>query len=487
MNRYLTTGQIAQELKVTNQTVRNYCDSGIISATKSAGGHYRIEPAELERLKGLDKLPPLARATISGNGVRPQTKKNPNELLAQPSIDAIDSAEDAYRSERELATDTHQLARMKVRKEGVELQDWFENRNQKRVEKALEEERRQAEEYDKQMRQRQAQAAAQQRREFEKKWLSYALNNKPRGAPDDYSLLVKPEVMDALAEINTDEDYYIVEPLVMAAISRALEPWRKQEARRRAVKYAVESLPISMRGWCHDSEWATQGRITASNAVASANENASADDLNGIAKEAVKPLTKKWEHTERIESAVKHLIVSGGTAEETEEAREAAREALSALPADVSRRVFDATKERALAPIQERIALRMMKASIDSWVPTGFSEAEKGVAFNEATKALSALPSTASNDEKQAVAHAAIDRQATKKRLITEALQEVPGYARRLMEEFEYSDAETSQGIEQRVRRKVEKALSDELNGTENRHNVIRLVHKIMRDLEGCA
>jgi excisionase family DNA binding protein len=44
MDRYLTTGQVAQELKTSTQTVRNYCDSGVIKATKSAGGHYRIEP-----------------------------------------------------------------------------------------------------------------------------------------------------------------------------------------------------------------------------------------------------------------------------------------------------------------------------------------------------------------------------------------------------------------------------------------------------------
>jgi excisionase family DNA binding protein len=67
MDRYLTTGQVAQELKTTSQTVRNYCESGVIQATRSAGGHYRIEPAELARLKSLESLPPVARATLSGN------------------------------------------------------------------------------------------------------------------------------------------------------------------------------------------------------------------------------------------------------------------------------------------------------------------------------------------------------------------------------------------------------------------------------------
>src|SRR5215831_2573988 len=101
MDGYLTTGQVAQELKTSSQTIRNYCDSGVIKATKSAGGHYRIEPPELERLKTLESLPPVARATLSSN-TRSPAVRNANELLAEPSLDAIDSAEQAYRSEREL-------------------------------------------------------------------------------------------------------------------------------------------------------------------------------------------------------------------------------------------------------------------------------------------------------------------------------------------------------------------------------------------------
>jgi excisionase family DNA binding protein len=99
MDRYLTTGQIAQQLKISNQTVRNYCESDVIKATKSAGGHYRIKPAELERLKSLESLPAVARATLSGNNTRSPAKGNPHELLSEPSIDAIESAEDAYRTE----------------------------------------------------------------------------------------------------------------------------------------------------------------------------------------------------------------------------------------------------------------------------------------------------------------------------------------------------------------------------------------------------
>src|SRR5262249_12714622 len=83
MDFFFTTGQVAKELKCSDQTIRNLCASGQITASRSAGGHYRIAPAELERLRALGELPAVARATIS-NGAR-QLKKNPHELLGPPS------------------------------------------------------------------------------------------------------------------------------------------------------------------------------------------------------------------------------------------------------------------------------------------------------------------------------------------------------------------------------------------------------------------
>jgi excisionase family DNA binding protein len=265
MDRYLTTGQVAQELKISNQTVRNYCESGVINATKSAGGHYRVEPAELERLKSLESLPAVARATLSGNNTRLPVKRNPHELLAEPSIDAIESAEDAYKTERELATDTHQLARKRIRREGVELDDWFEAREQARRKEELEAQRREQEIYQKQIRQRQEQTAAEERRRFERKWLSYAVEHKPWDSPDDYAVVIRPEVMTTLSELHPDEDSYTVERLIEGAIARGLRPWRSAQERLKAIDRAVDALPWSMRA---DDNWKARSRLAAAAAVA---------------------------------------------------------------------------------------------------------------------------------------------------------------------------------------------------------------------------
>src|SRR5215472_10742855 len=124
MDYFLTTGQQASELKISSQTIRNLCMSGQIKAERSAGGHYRIAPTELERLKALESLPAVPRATMaaaSANG-RQATR---NELIAAPTEAAIEAAEDSFIQERKLTGDSHKLARLKIRREGTELTDWF--------------------------------------------------------------------------------------------------------------------------------------------------------------------------------------------------------------------------------------------------------------------------------------------------------------------------------------------------------------------------
>jgi excisionase family DNA binding protein len=122
MDFFFTSGQVAKELKVSSQTIRNLCLSGQIKAQRSPGGHFRVPPGELERLKALESLPAAARATISGSASH-QAKPTPNPLLAEPSTQVIESAEHAYVSDREVVTDTNKLQRMKIRKEAIELQD----------------------------------------------------------------------------------------------------------------------------------------------------------------------------------------------------------------------------------------------------------------------------------------------------------------------------------------------------------------------------
>jgi len=56
---YLSTGRAAKLLSVTPDTVLKWIKSGKLSARFTAGGHYRIHPGELERLKISNQTVPL--------------------------------------------------------------------------------------------------------------------------------------------------------------------------------------------------------------------------------------------------------------------------------------------------------------------------------------------------------------------------------------------------------------------------------------------
>jgi hypothetical protein len=161
-------------------------------------------------------------------------------------------------------------------------------------------------------------------------------------------------------------------------------------------------------------------------------------------------------------------------------------EALSSLPVDASQRQFQQAEDNALRAIQDRIRTRLITARIESWVPAELSEAEKGAAFADANKAVAALPTGTANTEREKIAREVIERQATKKHLIEEGLGEIPRYAQRLRRNYDYDAYDTVDTIERRVRAAVEKELGKELDGTETSEDVIHLVHRIMKHLEGC-
>lgn len=54
----MTVGEAQQRLKVSDSTVRNWIDDGLLRAWWTAGGHRRIDPASLEELIHALRIPP---------------------------------------------------------------------------------------------------------------------------------------------------------------------------------------------------------------------------------------------------------------------------------------------------------------------------------------------------------------------------------------------------------------------------------------------
>jgi excisionase family DNA binding protein len=68
---YLSTGKAAKALSVTPDTVLKWIKSGKLDARRTAGGHYRIHPGEIERLRLPAPAPPADRAEPAANRVMP--------------------------------------------------------------------------------------------------------------------------------------------------------------------------------------------------------------------------------------------------------------------------------------------------------------------------------------------------------------------------------------------------------------------------------
>lgn len=47
----VTVSALARVLRVSDRQVRRWCESGLVQATRTPGGHYRIPRSELERLR----------------------------------------------------------------------------------------------------------------------------------------------------------------------------------------------------------------------------------------------------------------------------------------------------------------------------------------------------------------------------------------------------------------------------------------------------
>ena len=199
----------------------------------------------------------------------------------------------------------------------VELQDFFEHRTQRRLQEQLEAERLEEELAAKQRRERQAELVADQRQRFYERWITYAVEERrPWDAPDDYALLVTPEVLAALSQVSPDQRDSTVEVVVNAAISRALAPWNASQEKRRVIEQAVARLPIRMR-WA--DYWNQRARTVVAEAIGTARDGASTREMLALAELALHPLTEAFQHTERIEEALKLIYVADGSFDEQRE------------------------------------------------------------------------------------------------------------------------------------------------------------------------
>jgi hypothetical protein len=512
-------GQSAKDLGVSSYRIRRLCETGLINA-EFTGKQWEIPASEIERLKrdGVPSAPRIVDDSDTEPSPAPNAKAA-SALLADPSPEMIASAEEAEMSGQQLTVAKNRLEQNKVLREQTEIEDYFADRQKRLEEQEAVEQRRYEQQLEADARTRHQEAAAEQRHKFYSKWMEYALQRKPYAAPDDIELDIHAEVLATLAKVDANEREFVVRRLVDAAVERGLKTWKADEAKRSAIDDAIQQLPWYMK---HDEGWKGRACQIAREALKGAGISATKEEMASLARAALQPLIREFEHAGKIEEAVNRVRVDGASYDELREGQELVREALSGLPHSASHRQIAESREKALAPLSARGAERIAREKAErrreeiqrqqkqalssiSWcLPREISDDDEKTAVAEIREGLDELPTDASQrdienvrdqiveeyrrayKEKSRRAEKKAEQTRSKAELIQYGLTQIHPYAERLIQEFDGYDGETAWSIDSRVRSEVRNALQEELGGSETEAEVAGIVRQVMREIEGC-
>ena len=348
---YYSTGQAARELGTSLALIRLLCETHAIPAETTPGGHLRVSAAVVERLKreGMPQVPrPLPTETAPPARNATNGHYDHTAYLAEPSDDVVYAA-----GQVEITRST--LEKRKIERELEENEDWFRERQGRQVAAEVADQQK-----------AEVKLAEQRRHAWVQEWTQYALNSLPSDARRAVEIEVHTAVQETLSALQPNQPEAITRRLVDAAVHRALGPWKRKQDIERAlnagmnrlswdIQYRRECAPLKQRAW--DAAVAALRKVR---------EEASYNEMETAAVEAVQPINREHEHQQACQGIVGRVYISGATIEEREAAKEAVQKALAELPIGAGPRQFEKAEETALAPHKVAVAARKEKVRLDS-------------------------------------------------------------------------------------------------------------------------
>jgi hypothetical protein len=348
---FYSTGQVARQLGTTLAAIRVLCENRMIAAETTPGGHLRVPASEVERLKR-DGMPPIPRPLPTENA--PPARNGTDgrhghpELLAEPSDEVVSAAD-------QVAITRSMLEKRKIDRDLEETEDWFRDRQrQQAAAEAVEHQRTEAKQ------------AGQRRVLWMQQWTQFALDSLPYGARQQVELEVNAMVQEALSGLQPSQPGAITRRLVDAAVRRALGPWNRKQDIERALQAGMHKLSWDLR---YGSKYAGSRQRAWDAAVAAlgnVREEATYNEMETAAVQAVQPMIREYEHEQACQRIVGRVYIFDATREEEEAAKEAVRKALAALPIGAEAKQLEKAGETALAPFKAAVAKRKEKARLES-------------------------------------------------------------------------------------------------------------------------
>ena len=362
------SGQAAKILEVSAHALRRLAEAGLVDA-EYTGSQWRFPIEEIQRLQR-EGLPPLPAIEQDGlrSARRPQGSNRPvtEGLLAPPSEELVADAEDLERKKLE-------LQKLDVRREIEEATDYFRAREQE-AEDQEEQRRTRLQEQRHQQQRQQSQLQEQQRRQrWRSQWLEHALRSMPFFAPKDLKLQVNKHVSETLGRLSPSENRQVVRQLVAAATEKALKPWRRQQEIRKVIE---DALPYEIK-YSDDKPKALRA---AAQAVRKLRPEATPEELQLAAKEAIQPFIIKQEHEKQCEEIIGSIssCLRGDTAQDREVGRNVVRAEIEKLPVGCGVEMMEQIRDQLLQHLQQIIDKRAEKAAVQRKKQEAQAQRERG-------------------------------------------------------------------------------------------------------------
>lgn len=503
---YWRTTQAAGQLGIPPRQLRKLCEAGLVEAEQTAGGQWRIPMAEVERLKR-EGVPPAPLTAEAETKPKAAQQNGSAVLLAPPSSAVVDAAEQALISENTLKTKRNHVDVRRLEREEAEVNDFFTERERRQAETEEARRQRELEQQAQVQREIHAQKAATARQEWRDEWIGHALRSRPWYAPETVAADIAEQVDVVLEALDPSRDYSLTRRLVDAAVETVLQPWRKRKEKAAAIEAVLGRLDFNMK---YDPVWKSRAQEAAAEAIERLSDGSTQSQMETAGTAAVQPLIREFGHATKCQELASNVWTKlrNETPGDRQDAQDAVRAALSALPIEASQRQIEQARDAAILPIQEAIdereegkrvsaaALldRQMREEIISrlgWkLPYGISDKLKSKAEEELRREMDELPQGTPRRELERIrdrvgeaTKKAHERRQKKEGLIDHAVSEIYRYILKLENDFEFDKGAYS--LEQEIREPIRKALWEELKGKETLptpEQMIGIVRRLVRE-----
>lgn len=321
------------------------CAAGKLRSFLTTGGHWRVVTADLEAARqDSTAAAPANRSTSQPSPIRRQKKERVEELaltlLEKNAKMALQELEDEERQRAEEEEAAQRAQEQEAKRMGPEAIAHTEQgrQEQKRAEDEA--------------------MAAQARREWEDGWLEWALKCVPKEYPREIQLDVHGSVADSLTKLAPEQPRSVIERLVLAAVDKALAPWRRRREIEKALDEARKQLPYSAQGTYsvtgdfedRPSEWDIRARQVAADAIRQLGNDAPFGEIRALAIQAGKRVAQEYKHQQACVRVVSGVWLPHGTASDDRAAREAVRQALEKLAIGSTQPEMEEVRDAALVP-----------------------------------------------------------------------------------------------------------------------------------------